>query len=110
MKSIFPQIIQNLPEVIIPYDRVNAYVVQGEFQQVVCMEFEKDVHIPEHSHEGQWEIVLEGTVDYWEDGMRHTYKKGDRFFVEKGKKHAADVHAGYCSIVFFNQKDRYKKK
>ncbi len=110
MKSNFPQIIQELPEVTIPYDGVKAYVVQGEHQQVICMEFEKDVHIPEHSHESQWEIVLEGTVDYQESGIHHTYKKGDRFFVPKGKKHSADVHAGYCSIIFFNQKDRYMKK
>ena len=73
------------------------------------MEFEKDIEIPEHSHESQWEIVLEGKVDYCEAGKTHTYKKGDRFFVKRGK-HSANVYAGYSCIMFFNQKDRYKKK
>jgi quercetin dioxygenase-like cupin family protein len=110
MNSIFPQPIQNLPEIAIPFNGVKGYMVQGEHEQVVFMEFEKDTEVPEHSHESQWEIVLNGTVDYWEDGRKHTYKKGERFFVQKGKKHWAFVYAGYSCIMFFNQKDRYKKK
>ncbi len=110
MESIFPQTIRNLPEVNILISGVKGYIVQGEKEQVVFMEFEKDVEVPEHSHESQWEIVLEGIVDYWEDGKKHTYTKGDRFYVQKGKKHSANVYAGYSCIMFFNQKDRYKKK
>ncbi len=110
MKSIFPQPILDLSEVNISFDGVKGYIVQGEKEQVVFMEFENDVIVPEHSHESQWEIVLEGKVDYFEDGIKHTYKKGDRFFVQKGKKHSAKVYAGYSCIMFFNQKDRYEKK
>jgi quercetin dioxygenase-like cupin family protein len=110
MKNIFPQPIRNLPEITIPFDGVKGYLVQGEKEQIVFMEFEKDVDIPEHFHESQWEIVLEGTVDYWQDGKKHTYVKGDRFFVEKGKKHSAHVYTGYSCIMFFAQKNRYKKK
>lgn len=110
MNSIFPQTIRNLPEITIPYEGVTGYVVQGKKEQVVFMEFKKDTAVPEHAHESQWEIVLEGTVDYWEDGKKHTYKKGDRFFVETGKRHSAYVYAGYSCMMFFNQKDRYKKK
>lgn len=110
MKSIFPQPILDLSEINVSFDGVKGYVVQGEKEQVVFMEFENDIIVPEHSHESQWEIVLEGKVDYFEDGIKHTYKKGDRFFVQKGKKHSAKVYAGYSCIMFFNQKDRYEKK
>jgi quercetin dioxygenase-like cupin family protein len=110
MKSIFPQPILDLSEINISFDGVKGYVVQGEKEQVVFMEFENDVIVPEHSHESQWEIVLEGKVDYFENGIKHSYKKGDRFFVQKGKKHSAIVYAGYSCIMFFNQKDRYEKK
>jgi quercetin dioxygenase-like cupin family protein len=110
MVSIFPKPILNLPKATLPFDGVKAYICQGENEQVVFMEFENDINIPEHFHESQWEIVLEGMVDYWEDGIKYSYKKGDRFFIQKGKKHHAKVYAGYSSIIFFNQKDRYKKE
>lgn len=110
MNSIFPLPIKNLPEITVPFKGVKGYLVQGNKEQVVFMEFKKDIEIPEHSHESQWEIVLEGKVDYLEDGKKHTYKKGDRFFVQSRKRHSAYVYAGYSCIMFFNQKDRYKKK
>jgi quercetin dioxygenase-like cupin family protein len=110
MTNIFPEPILKLPKADIPIEGINAYLSQGNNYQIIFMEFEKDAIIPEHSHESQWEVVLEGNVDYWEDGIKHSYCKGDRFFVQKGKKHSAKVYAGYSSIVFFNQKERYKQK
>jgi quercetin dioxygenase-like cupin family protein len=110
MINVFPKQIRCLPQVDIAYEGVTGYVSQGENEQVVFMEFQKATDVPEHSHASQWEIVLEGRVDYIEDGVTHTYKKGDRFFVNAGKEHSAKVYAGYACIMFFDQKDRYKKK
>jgi hypothetical protein len=58
MKSIFLKPIQSLPQRTIPYQGVNGYILQVTKQQVVFMEFEHDVDIPEHSHESQWEKNL----------------------------------------------------
>ena len=44
------------------------------------------------------------------NGIIHTYKKGDRYFIPKGVKHAGKIYAGYAGIVFFDQSDRYKSK
>ena len=110
MQSIFPKPILTLSQAEVNLDGAKLYLVNGENEQVVFMEFEKDVEIPQHSHDSQWEIVLEGKVDYFEDGIKYTFKKGDRFFIPKGKLHSAKVYAGYSSIAFFNQKERYKKK
>ena len=110
MSSNFPEPIINLPEVDIPIDGVKAYLSQGENEQVIFMEFEKDAIIPEHSHESQWEIVVAGKVDLVVEGYKKTYRKGEKFFIPKGAKHSAKVYAGYTSVAFFNQKDRYKKK
>ena len=110
MKSIFPKPILELAKADVDLDGANLFLVNGENEQVAFMEFEKDIDMPEHSHASQFEVVLEGKVDYFEDGLKHTYKKGDRFFVPKDKKHSAKIYAGYTSIVFFNQKNRYKKK
>lgn len=65
MKSIFPKSTRNLPEINIPFNGAKGYLVQVEKKQVILMEIEKDVIVPEHSHGNQWEIVLEGKIDYW---------------------------------------------
>ncbi|UCD13034.1 MAG: cupin domain-containing protein [Thermoplasmatales archaeon] len=110
MSSIFPKPITSLPEVGIPLEGVKGYLSQGENNQVIFMEFEKDVELPEHSHESQWEVVVEGKVDLVVEGYKQTFRKGERFFIPRGAKHSAKVYAGYTSVAFFNQKDRYKKK
>ena len=110
MSHVFPKMIVNLPEADVPLDGAKAYLSQSDTHQIIFFEFEKDVYLPEHSHEAQWEYVLHGKVDLWVDGVKHTYKKGDNFFIPKGVKHAGKIYAGYASVAFFNQKDRYKKK
>jgi len=110
MSSHFPKPILELPEVNIPFEGAKGYLSQGEDVQVIFMEFEKDIVIPEHSHDSQWEIVVAGKVDYYEGRVKHTYTKGDKFYIPKGTKHSAKVYAGYASVAFFNQKDRYMKK
>ena len=110
MSSIFPKPIASLPEVDIPFRGVKGYLCQGETDQVIFMEFSKDVDIPEHSHESQWEVVVNGRVDLVVGGIKKTYLKGDTFFIPQGMKHSGRVYAGYASIAFFNEKQRYKKK
>ena len=110
MSNLFPNIIKNLPKANVPLDGAKAYLSQSDKHQIIFLEFEKDVDLPEHSHEAQWEYVLNGKVDLWTDDVKHTYKKGDSFFITKGVKHSGKIYAGYTSIAFFNQKDRYKKK
>lgn len=110
MPSIFPEPISSLPEADIPVEGVKAYLSQGEDNQVIFMEFSKDVDIPEHSHESQWEVIVNGKVNLEMDGVKKTYRQGDTFFIPKGVKHSARVYAGYASVVYFNEKQRYNKK
>ena len=110
MSEIFPEPIRNLPGADIPLEGVKAYLSQSENHQIIFMEFSKDIEVPQHSHESQWGIVLEGKIDLFVDGVKQTYSKGDRYFIPKGIKHSAAVYAGYADITFFNQKDRYKVK
>ena len=110
LKHVFPEPILNLPKADVPLEGVTAYLVQGDHTQIVFMEFEKDVEVPPHSHESQWELVIKGTVDLNLEGIKRTYRKGDSFFIPKGAIHAATVHAGYACVAFFNEARRYKKK
>lgn len=110
MAEIFPKPIRNLPEADIPLSGIRAYLSQAENHQITFMEFSEDVELPEHSHNEQWGVVLEGRIDLTVDGVEKTYTSGDRYFVGKGVKHSAQIHAGYADIQFFNEKDRYKSK
>jgi len=110
MTEIFPEPIRNLPEADIPLDGLKAYISQADSHQILFMEFGKDVEIPEHSHESQWGIVLEGRIDLKIEGVERTYTKGDRVFIPASARHSAKIYAGYADISFFNEPDRYKQK
>ena len=110
MSNIFPEPIRKLSEANIPLNGLKAYLSQSKNHQIIFMEFTEDVELPEHSHESQWGIVLEGKIDLTIDGVKQTYSKGDSVFIPKGAKHSAKIYAGYADITFFNQPDRYKAK
>jgi quercetin dioxygenase-like cupin family protein len=110
MAEIFPEPIRNLPEADIALSGIKAYLSQSHNHQILFMEFSEDIEVPEHSHESQWGVVLEGKVDLTIEGVKRTYSKGDRVFIPKGAKHSAKIYAGYADISFFAQKDRYKAK
>lgn len=108
--SNFPEPILNLPKADIPLDGLKAYLSQGENHQIIFMEFAKDVDLSEHSHAGQWGIVLEGKIQLTIDGITKTYTKGDRYYIPEGIKHSGKIFAGYADMTFFDQKDRYNIK
>lgn len=108
--SIFPEPILNLPEADIPLKGIKAYLSQGPNHQVFFMEFREDTDLPEHSHESQWGVVLEGKIELVIDGVKNTYQKGDRYFIPRGVKHYGKIYAGYADITYFDQKDRYRVK
>lgn len=110
MTNIFPEPIKKLPQVDFPFPTVTGYLSQAPNHQIVFMEFTDDTDIPEHSHQSQWELILNGKVDLHTKGTTHTYHKGDTFYIEANQKHAAHVYKGYTSIAFFNEKSRYKTK
>jgi Uncharacterized conserved protein, contains double-stranded beta-helix domain len=110
MSDIFPEPVTNLPEAEIPLKGISAYLSQGENHQIIFMEFAEDIDLPEHFHESQWAVVLEGKIELIIDGVKKTYVKGDRYYIPKGVKHSGKIFAGYADMTFFNQKNRYRLK
>ena len=110
MPNLFPEPITKLPEVDMPFSNYEAYLSQGDTHQIIFMRFNEDIDLPEHSHESQWGVVLEGKIQLTIDGETNTYTKGDRYFIEKDVKHSGKIFAGYADMTFFNQKDRYGTK
>jgi quercetin dioxygenase-like cupin family protein len=110
MSNNFPKQIVDLGEADIPLEGATAYLSQGDKHQILFMEFDKDIDLPEHSHESQWAVVLEGKFELMIDGVVTVYQKGDRYFIPSGVKHSGKIYAGYSDITFFDERSRYKRK
>lgn len=109
-EKIFPEIISNLPEADISREECAAYLLQGESQQIIFMSYDKELDVPEHSHEAQWGAVLDGQIEMTIEGKTTIFIKGDTYFIPKGAKHSAKIFKGYKAVTLFDQKDRYKAK
>lgn len=106
----FPSIITSHPTADISFDGVKSHLIQAGEQQFIFMEFEKDVVVPEHFHDAQWAVVLDGEIEITIGGVKNVFKKSDTYFVEKGVKHSAKIKKGYTDLTLFNQPVRYKVK
>ncbi len=110
MNNIFPDPIKNLPKADIPLDGITAWLSQAKDHQVIFMQFENDVDLPEHSHAAQVGFVLSGKIELTIDGVKREYSKGDIYHIPKNIKHSGKVYAGYADITFFDDANRYKEE
>ncbi len=110
MNDIFPEPIKNLPRADIPIEGLTAYLSQSENHQIIFMEFENDTQLPEHEHEAQVGFVLEGEIDLIIGGEKHTFCKGERYYIPPNVPHSGKIYAVYADITLFNEENRYSKK
>ena len=106
-KPFFPDIITDLPGIEHNIERLEAYLMQGEKHQIIFMSFEEDFEIPEHSHEAQWAVVLDGSIELTIGGNTFKFSRGDTYYIPKNIKHSAVIQKGYKDITLFNQADRF---
>lgn len=110
MESIFPEPIKNLPEADIPLNGIKAFLSQAENHQIIFMEFEEDIDLPEHSHAAQVGVVIRGKIDLLVSNRLMTYEKGDIYYIPSGVKHSGKIYSGYADITFFDEPGRYNRK
>jgi len=69
---------------------VRGWLLQGTSRQAVFFDLPADAVVPEHAHEAQWGIVIEGVLDLTIAGVRRTYRKGDTYAIpEEGSTRPA---------------------
>jgi len=105
----YPKVITDLPEAIIQFKGIKAWVLQGEAHQLVFFEMEPHTQVPEHSHPyPQWGIMLKGKMQLTIDGKTQIIKKGDEYVIPAKAKHYASFLTKCRVIDFFSEKTRYK--
>jgi quercetin dioxygenase-like cupin family protein len=110
MDPIFPGPIRDLPEARIPLEGVTAYLSQSSNHQVIFMQFEHDVDLPEHEHAAQVGFVLRGRIELTIGGVKEEYTTGDIYCIPEGVRHSGKISAGYADITFFADPGRYAPK
>lgn len=110
MNHVFPGPIRNLPQADIPLAGATAFLSQTDTHQILFMEFDKDVDLPEHSHAAQAGIVVQGRIELVIDGEEYCFTKGDLYYIPAGVKHSGKIYAGYADVTFFNEPKRYTAK
>ncbi len=109
-ETFFPEIITKHNSADIPVDGVESHLIQAGQQQFIFMEFDKYVEVPEHSHNAQWGVVLDGEMELTIAGQPVILRKGDTYYIDKDVRHSAKIKKGYKDLTLFDQADRYKIK
>jgi quercetin dioxygenase-like cupin family protein len=106
----FPDFVESFAEIEVPLAGVRGWMIQGGEQQVVFLQFDETVEVPEHSHAEQWEFPLAGRAQLRMQGETTEFCAGENFYIPAGVPHAATVHAGYRAMIVFNEPSRYRAK
>ncbi|MCU0494800.1 MAG: cupin domain-containing protein [Chloroflexaceae bacterium] len=76
------------------WPNLDAYVMHGRGGQVGFQAVDSRVEVPEHAHDAQWGVVLDGQIDFTIGGEAHVFRKGDSYNIPAGVPHAAIIHPG----------------
>ena len=106
----YPEMIQNLPEIEIPINGIQGWLLQSSNKQVVFFEIEPVGIMPDHSHCSQWGIVVDGEMELTIDDQTKIYRKGDSYFIPAGIVHSANFPTKVMVIDVFDDPERYKIK
>jgi len=77
---------------------MNMAVLSGHKGQIGFMQVAEDTDLPQHAHDGQWGVVLEGQVEFVIDGQKQVFRKGDYYHIPAGVPHSAKLRAGAAFI------------
>lgn len=109
-KVLFPDMIEKLPDVDIPFPGVTGKLFQGPGMQAVFFSLEGTGEIPPHHHQAQWGVILKGEADLTVDGVTTRYRRGDSYYIPAGAIHSIKILAPLKALEFFNEPERYRPK
>jgi quercetin dioxygenase-like cupin family protein len=109
-KILFPEMIEKLPDIDIPFPNVSGKLFQGQGMQAVFFTTEGPGEIPPHHHQAQWGVMLEGEAELTVDGKSQTIRQGDSYFIPAGSIHSIRILSSMKALDIFDEPDRYRTK
>ncbi len=109
-KILFPEMIEKLPDIGIPFHGVRGKLFQGQGMQAVFFTTDGPGEIPVHHHQAQWGVMLEGEVELTVGGKTQTIRRGDSYYIPTGAIHSIHVLSPMKALDFFDEPSRYKPK
>lgn len=110
MIAAWPDFIRSLPEADLPLETLRGWLSTCQMGQVLFLEVLEDTDVPEHTHGGQWGIVVEGEIWLTQDSHQRRTGPGDSYAIEAGVPHGAFLRKGTRLIDVFEDADRYQAK
>ncbi len=95
--SVFPEWFKAFKQVEL-WPGFDVAVLSGYKGQIGFAHTETEQLVPEHAHDGQWGVVLEGQVDFIIGGQPKVCTKGQYYHIPAGVPHSAKIHAGTAFI------------
>ena len=109
-KILFPEMIEKLPDIDIPFPNVQGKLFQGPKMQAVFFTIEGSGEIPPHHHQAQWGVMLEGEAELTVEGKKQILRRGDSYFIPAGSVHSIRILSPMKALDFFNEPGRYQTK
>jgi quercetin dioxygenase-like cupin family protein len=94
---VFPEGFKAFKQVEI-WPGMNMAVLSGYKGQVGFAQVAQETLVPEHTHQGQWGVVLEGEVVFAMESETRVFRKGDYYHIPAGVPHSAKLAAGTAFI------------
>ncbi|MEU3721350.1 hypothetical protein [Streptomyces sp. NPDC031705] len=107
---MFPDWIQQLPEVDVSFPGACGRLMEGPHGQVVLWSFAEGGSVPPHQHGPQLGIVLAGRVRLVVDGVLNDWTAGQMFALEDAQVHSAVIDPGTFVIEIFQEPDRHRAR
>jgi chorismate mutase len=98
----FTTLVTGLPEADLGLPGVRAWLLSGDGRQIAFFDIEPIGAIPEHAHEEQWGVVVEGET--------RRCRAGDSYHIPAGTPHAATFLTRFRAVDVFGNPQRYRAK
>lgn len=105
-----PEFFDRFPRAETPFDTIDTALFTEGRGTLVFQTFKSVTAIPEHEHDAQWGVVLEGRLDLVIEGTSLSVGPGESYHIAPHRRHSAIAAAGTQLIDIFADAHRFRPR